>query len=71
MSDIKSSNVPVDAETDSRESTTGVHQDTALERAAVRRMDYTLLPVMAMFYLLSFLASFPKLVFVQLNLIHP
>ncbi|KAF8185966.1 MFS general substrate transporter [Pholiota molesta] len=55
MSDIKSSNVPVDAETDSRESTTGVHQDTALERAAVRRMDYTLLPVMAMFYLLSFL----------------
>jgi len=36
--------------------------DTELERRAVRKMDYTILPVMTMFYLLSFLVrtSLPR-----------
>jgi hypothetical protein len=33
------------------------HSLEDLERKAVRRMDYNILPVMSMFYLLSFLVS--------------
>jgi hypothetical protein len=31
--------------------------DMELERKAVRKLDYTIIPLMAMFYLLSFLVS--------------
>ncbi|KAF9480332.1 MFS general substrate transporter [Pholiota conissans] len=55
MSDTKSSTAHRDLETDSQELTVPTPQDTEEERKAVRKMDYTLLPVMAMFYLLSFL----------------
>jgi hypothetical protein len=36
--------------------------DRELERRAVRKLDYTILPVMTMFYLLSFLVSAPLIV---------
>jgi hypothetical protein len=36
-----------------------VNMDLDLERKAVRRIDYTVLPIVTMFYLLSFLVSAP------------
>lgn len=34
-----------------------LHLDTAEERIIVRKLDFTIVPIMALFYLLSFLVS--------------